>query len=158
MGGEAFTVKQKLKPFFRGLVRARPFREIALEGLIRGVSGPLEHKYAKRLARHGKPDEILCALGIGCNDQSQEMLAEGFKRAFENRLTLYYAQIDSRTSIVDKSDLEIKKCCFQHRNERELRILLRTGKITSENAQETLEDMLPEASFSKAARALRARS
>ncbi|MBD3210881.1 hypothetical protein GF318_05880, partial [Candidatus Micrarchaeota archaeon] len=113
MGGSSYRFRDKIRPFCKGLLEGRPFRQIALEGLARVPEGPLQEKYIKRLARRGNAKEIHSVLGTGLKEEHQDMLADRMKKHFNNRVTYMLAVIAYERSEISRNSKELRMRLYQ---------------------------------------------
>ena len=140
MGENRYQLKDRIKPFFRGLVRFRAFREVALEGLRRGVSGSLGDRYAKRIGFSDTPQDISRALSQGCSETAQEILVEAFRDRYENKVGIFNMVIEFERDVLALTSLENRRDAYSRETNSMANELLKTGKITSDKARRILED------------------
>ncbi|MBU0532948.1 hypothetical protein KKB44_05645 [Candidatus Micrarchaeota archaeon] len=135
-----YRVRDKIGPFFKGLVYGRPFREVATEGLRRELPEEMKAKYAKRIIRWGTTDEIYRILKAGCAEDVQSILTRGFVKRFYDRICFLSFQARDKDPI-GIMFLDAKVHAYDNQVRRQARELLESGKITSEEAKGNISEL-----------------
>jgi hypothetical protein len=142
-----YSIDKRCKAFFRGFRRFRPLTEVAREGLMGGyqLTARQGTRYARKVARSGKLDDIYEVLSCRCPEEAQGILIGRIEKEYGKiRDQMCSLAILRTTWGVDGRTLGYIWMIYlaEHRRldeiKEECRMLIEIGAITSDNANESI--------------------
>jgi hypothetical protein len=141
-GAGAYTFRDKIKPFLAGLLEGTPLVEVAVEGLRRGVDAERRKEYEIRIATHGSTEQIHAAMLSGLEPDTQDLMAVTFQQRYKLTLIEYSKKVESSESGMQGYNLVREGEKYLKSTMEQAVRLLRSGKVTSAQAQMDLASMI----------------
>lgn len=132
---DPYPLRDRVRPFFRGLVSASPLVEVALEGLKRDLPDDSRRKYVSRIAGAGSTRHIFRAFLWGLRPSEQDLLGEAFEAKYHAAKLGYDRDIyESESALGAPAVWEMKKR-YMAEALGDAVMLLREGHVASEKAE-----------------------
>jgi hypothetical protein len=132
---DPYPLRDRVRPFFKGIMDASPLVEVSLEGLKRDLGAKRRENYIVKVARSGSTNHIFRAFLSGLSEAEQDMLGEAFEKRYEAAKSQYDRDVyESESALGAPMTFELKRMYIRDSVGNAF-MLLRDGHVGSEKAQ-----------------------